>query len=109
MVSLRGPDNLTLRLRDDEVSASYEVTVSNSGAATGERFQVRLDGAPDGGPYDDVVNGLGAGESVSFSHTLSFSSAEEVILVATVDSDGEVSESDEDNNSARLDVTISRN
>lgn len=109
VVSLRGPESLTLRLRDDDVSASYEITVSNSGAATAGRFQVRLDGAPEAGPYRDVVNGLGAGESVSFSHTLTFSSAEEVILVATVDSDGEVSESDEDNNSARLDVTISRN
>lgn len=109
VVSLRGPDSLTLRLRDDDVSASYEITVSNAGAATGERFQVRLDGAPDDGPFDDFVNGLGAGESISFSHTLTFSSVEEVILVATVDGGEEVSESDEDNNSARLDVTISRN
>ena len=107
VVNLRGPDSLTIEQGDDAVTASYEVTVSNSGAATGERFRVRLDGAPDAGPFDETVNGLGAGESISFSFALEFSSADDVILVATVDSAEEISESDEENNSARLDVTIS--
>ena len=109
VANLRGPDSLTLARGSSPVGGNYELTVSNSGTASSGQFSVTLSGVPDTDSIVQVVSGLGPGESVSFSHSLSFSDPEQVILVATVDSDGDVEESDESNNSARLDVTISRN
>ncbi len=109
VASLRGPDSLTLARGSSQVDGNYELTISNQGTASSGQFSVKLSGVPDAGAIDQVVSGLGPGESISFSHSLSFSDPEQVILVATVDSDGDVEESDETNNSARLDVTISRN
>ena len=109
VASLRGPDSLTLARGSSRVDGNYELTISNQGTASSGQFSVKLSGVPDAGAIDQVVSGLGPGESISFSHSLSFSDPEQVILVATVDSDGEIEESDETNNSARLDVTISRN
>ncbi len=107
--SLRGPDSLTLARGDDPVDGNYELTISNRGTATSGPFNVTLAGIPDSSTLNQGVSGLGPGESIAFSHAITFSDAEEVILVATVDSDEEVAESDESNNSARLDVTISQN
>ncbi len=109
VASLRGPEALTLAQGSSSVSGTYEVTVSNRGAAASAGFRVRLAGIPDRDPLVDVVGGLGQGESISFSHVLEFNSAESIVLVATVDSNDEVSESDEGNNSTRLDVTVSGN
>ena len=109
IASLRGPDSLTLTRGGNPVDRNFELTISNQGKASSGQFSVTLSGVPETGTIDQVVSGLGPGESISFSHSLSFSDPEQVILVATVDSDGEVEESDETNNSARLDVTISRN
>ena len=109
VASLRGPEALTLTRGSSSVSGTYEVTVSNRGAAASAGFRVRLAGIPDADPLVDVVGGLGPGESISFSHLLEFSSAESVVLVVTVDSNDEISESDEGNNSTRLDVTVSGN
>ena len=109
VASLRGPDSLTLEQDNSPVGGNYELTVSNRGAASSGQFSVTLSGVPDTGTIDQVVSGLGPGESISFSHSLSFSDPEQVILVATVDSVGEIEESDETNNSARLDVSISQN
>ncbi len=109
VASLRGPDSLALAQGSSSVSGTYEVTVSNRGAAASAGFRVRLAGIPDADPLVDVVSGLGPGESISFSHVLEFSSAESVVLVVTVDSNDEISESDEGNNSTRLDVTVSGN
>ncbi len=109
VASLRGPDSLTLARGGSPVDGNYELTISNQGKASSGQFSVTLTGVPDVGSIDQVVSGLGPGESISFSHALSFSDPKQEILVATVDSDGEIKESDETNNSARLDVTISRN
>ncbi len=109
VASLRGPDALTLEQGSSSVSATYEVTVSNRGAAASGGFRVRLGGIPDSDPLVDAVGGLGPGESISFSHVVEFSAVESVVLVATVDSNDEVSEGDEGNNSTRLEVTVSRN
>lgn len=109
VASLRGPDALTLAPGAASVSGVYEVTISNRGVAAGADFRVRLGGIPDSDPLVDAVSGLGPGESISFSHVLEFSAAESVVLVVTADSNDEVSESDEGNNSTRLEVTVSRN
>jgi len=109
VANLRGPVSLTLERGTSSVSATYEVTVSNRGAAASGGFRVRLGGIPDSDPLVEVVGGLGPGESISFSHEVAFSADESVVLVATVDSNDEVSEGDEGNNSTRLEVTVSRN
>ncbi|MDE0610394.1 MAG: SH3 domain-containing protein [Anaerolineaceae bacterium] len=109
VANLRGPVSLTLERGSSSVSATYEVTVSNRGAAASGGFRVRLGGIPDSDPLVEVVGGLGPGESISFSHEVAFSADESVVLVATVDSNDEVSEGDEGNNSTRLEVTVSRN
>ncbi|MCY3945852.1 MAG: SH3 domain-containing protein [Anaerolineaceae bacterium] len=109
VASLRGPNSLTLAQGSAAVSATYEVTVSNRGAAASGGFRVRLGGIPDSDPLVDAVSGLGPGESISFSHVVEFSAAESVVLVVTVDSSDDVDESDEGNNSTRLEVTVSRN
>ncbi|MCY3718247.1 MAG: SH3 domain-containing protein [Anaerolineaceae bacterium] len=109
VANLRGPVTLTLERGSSSVSATYEVTVSNRGAAASGGFHVRLGGIPDSDPLVEVVGGLGPGESISFSHEVAFSADESVVLVATVDSNDEVSEGDEGNNSTRLEVTVSRN
>ena len=109
VASLRGPDALTLAQGSSSVSATYEVTVSNRGIAASGGFRVRLGGIPGSDPLVDAVSGLGPGESISFSHVVEFSAAENVVLVVTVDSNDDVSEGDEGNNSTRLEVTVSRN
>lgn len=109
VASLRGPDSLTLARGGDPVDGNYELTISNRGTATSGPFKVALAGIPDSSTLSQDVGVLGPRESIAFSYTITFSDAEDVILVATVDSDGEVAESDESNNSARLDVTISQN
>ncbi len=109
VANLRGPDALTLAQGSASVSATYEVTVSNRGAAASGGFRVRLGGIPDSDPLIDAVSGLGPGESISFSHVVEFNAADSVVLVVTVDSGDDVSESDEGNNSTRLEVTVSRN
>ena len=109
VASLRGPDSLALARDSSQVDGNYELTISNQGTVASGQFSVTLSGVPDTDSIVQVVTGLGPGESISFSHALSFSDPEQVILVVTVDSDGVVEESDESNNSARLDVKISRN
>lgn len=105
--SLLGPDSLELAGDDSPVTGVYELTISNIGEASVGRFSVMLAGVPETGTIDQIVPGLGAGESISFSHSLTFRAPEVVIIVVTADSDGEIEERNEENNSARLDVTIS--
>ena len=108
VAGLQGPDSLSLVGEDSPVTGVYELTISNRGLAAAGRFSVRLTGVPDTGTIEQVVSGLGPGESIFSSHSLTFREPAIVIIVATVDSGEEIEESDEANNSVRLDVTISR-
>lgn len=105
VVRLQGPARVTLG-GEASVSAGFEVTVSNGGAAPGGRFRVSLGGIAGADPATVTVNGLGPGESISFSFELTFDETGDVELTATVDSAGEVDESDENNNSATHSVTV---
>lgn len=101
--SVAGPTSTT-------VAASpviYSVTITNTGSGASGSFtnKVKL---PSGVDADlGVVANLNAGESISLNIEITFTTATSYTLIATVDSNSQVNEISEVNNTATLLVSVS--
>lgn len=87
---------------------TYSVTISNTGSGPSGAFANRVS-LPDGTLSDlGVVANLAAGESISLNFTVDFSAVAPGIygLEAQADSDGQVAEISEVNNSASIRITV---
>ncbi|HQM37854.1 MAG TPA: CARDB domain-containing protein [Candidatus Bipolaricaulis anaerobius] len=83
-------------------TVTFQVTVRNQGTASAGSFVVRLQGV--GPSQDQSVASLAAGASVTRTFTLPLSTSPET-FTATADANGQVSESDEANNTRPVTVT----
>ncbi|HNS23253.1 MAG TPA: CARDB domain-containing protein [Candidatus Bipolaricaulis anaerobius] len=81
---------------------TFQVTVRNQGTASAGSFVVRLQGV--GPSQDQSVASLAAGASVTRTFTLPLSTSPET-FTATADANGQVSESDEANNTRPVTIT----
>ncbi len=83
-------------------TVTFQVTVRNQGTASAGSFTVRLQGVA---TYQDAtVSSLAAGASTTRTFTLPLSTSPET-FTATADVNGQVSESDEANNTRQVTVT----
>ncbi|MDY0392376.1 MAG: PKD domain-containing protein [Candidatus Bipolaricaulis sp.] len=83
-------------------TVTFQVTVRNQGTASAGSFTVRLQGVAS---YQDAtVSSLAAGASTTRTFTLPLSTSPET-FTATADVNGQVSESDEANNTRQVTVT----
>jgi CARDB/Bacterial Ig domain/Bacterial SH3 domain len=98
-VSLVGTPPLTLGAGDTPVSATFSVTITNTGASAATQFSSTISVSPPGveSPLG-VVGSLGPGESVVLNVTLTFSAANTYTIQARADSDGQITETSEVNN-----------
>ena len=83
-------------------TVTFQVTVRNQGTASAGSFVVRLQGV--GPSQDQSVASLAAGASVTRTFTLPLSTSPET-FTAIADANGQVSESDEANNTRPVTVT----
>ncbi|MDD5763517.1 MAG: PKD domain-containing protein, partial [Candidatus Bipolaricaulis anaerobius] len=83
-------------------TVTFQVTVRNQGSASAGSFVVRLQGV--GPSQDQSVASLAAGASVTRTFTLPLSTSPET-FTATADANGQVSESDEANNTRPVTIT----
>ncbi|HRS13999.1 MAG TPA: CARDB domain-containing protein, partial [Candidatus Bipolaricaulis sp.] len=97
-------DNITYSPTNPTVGSTvtFQVTVRNQGTASAGSFTVRLQGVAS---YQDAtVSSLAAGASTTRTFTLPLSTSPET-FTATADANGQVTESDETNNTRQVIVT----
>ncbi len=98
-VSLVGTSPLTLGAGNTPVSATFSVTITNTGASPATQFSSTISVSPPGNETPlGVVGSLGPGESVVLNITLNFSAANTYTIQVRADSDGQITEASEVNN-----------
>lgn len=107
--NITGPTTLSLGPGNSPVSASFTVTITNSGAGPTGQFANLISVSPGDTrtPLGTVPN-LNPGESIVLTVSLTFSATGTYTLQATADSDAQVTELSEVNNTGQLTVTINR-
>ena len=104
--SLVGDTSLTLG-GDPSVTGTFSVTVTNTGASpTGQFNNIVNVNPPDADTPIAVVAGLNPGESIVLNFDLSFTAAGNYNLQVRADSDNQITEVSEVNNSANLTLVV---
>lgn len=108
IASITGPESVVIPAGETSVSEMYQVVISNTGGSNTGRFNNTLAIAPPGGAPQDlgVVADLGPQESISLSITVVFTAPGDYILTARADSDAEVEELSEVNNTGTISVAV---
>ncbi len=101
--SIAGPTSTTVA----DSPVTYSVTITNTGSGPTGSFANKVT-LPNGSDADlGVVSNLNAGESISLNIEISFTAAVSYTLIAKVDTNSQVNEISEVNNTATLLVTVS--
>ncbi len=104
--SLVGGTSLTLG-GDPSVTGTFSVTVTNTGASPTGQFNNLVNvNPPDADTPIAVVAGLNPGESIVLNFDLSFTAAGNYNLQVRADSDNQITEVSEVNNSANLTLVV---
>ena len=105
VASITGEQNVSLT--GANVTQTYSVTVSNTGAGATGQFNNRLIVQPGNQEISlGVVSGLNPGQSILLQANVTFDSPGNYTLSVQVDSDSQISEFSEVNNSAVYPVTV---
>jgi hypothetical protein len=106
--SIAGPTALTLGPGNSVVVANFSVQITNSGQGPAGAFSSVISVSP-GTPETPlgVVSGLGAGQSTILTITLPFTTPGTYTVAARADSNGQVAELSDVNNTGQVTVTIS--
>lgn len=108
VTNLSGPTALQLGAGDTPVSATFSVTITNTGASPTSQFSnVITISPPDTETSLGVVASLNPGESIVLNISLTFSSPGTYNIQAKADSDSQVTEASEVNNVGFTNVTVS--
>jgi hypothetical protein len=107
ITNIVGETTLTLGPGNAPVTASYTVTITNNGSSATGQFNNTIAVNPGGSTTPlGVVANLLPGESIVLNVSLTFSSAGTYTIVATADSDNQVPEQSEFNNTGTLNVGV---
>ena len=101
--SIAGPTSTTVAASP----VTYSITITNTGSGPSGSFDNKIK-LPNGSDADlGVVANLNAGESISLNIDISYTAATSYTLIAMVDSNSQVNEISEVNNTATLLITVS--
>ncbi len=101
--SIAGPTSTTVAASP----VTYSITITNTGSGPSGSFSNKIK-LPSGTDADlGVVSNLNAGESISLNIDITYTAATSYTLIATVDSNSQVNEISEVNNTATLLITVS--
>ena len=103
-----GPAEVTIPSGQSSVTVRYDVIVKNIGGPVNSQFETIGRLLPSGGDEFDfgVVGSLGINQSISLDGDVTFTEAGSFLIQVTVDSDDDVDESSEVNNSGTFNVTV---
>ncbi len=108
VTNLSGPTTLELGAGDTPVTATFSVTVTNTGASPTTQFSNTITISPPGTDTAlGVVANLNPGESIVLNISLTFSSTGTYNIQARADSDSQVTEASEVNNVGFTNVMVS--
>jgi uncharacterized protein YgiM (DUF1202 family) len=107
VTSIIGPTALTLGPGDTPVTASYSITVSNTGQSAAGQFNTTIQVTPGGPPTSiGVVANLYPGESIVWNANLTFDTAGTYAILVVADANNQVTEVSEVNNTGSTQVTV---
>lgn len=106
VTNISGPTTLSLG-GNPTVAANYSVTITNLGGSAAGAFNNTIAVNPGGSPIQlAVVGNLLPGESIILNSTVSFNSAQMFTIIVVADSDNQVPEISEVDNTGTLVVTV---
>ncbi len=107
VASIVGPTSVTIPAGETTATASYSVTIANTGSGGTGQFNSTITVLPGGTAQElSAVSNLNAGESIALTIALVFDAPGSYTLRVLVDSDSEVDEVSEVNNTGTLDVVV---
>lgn len=107
VTNISGPQSVTIPAGATSVTETYSVNITNEGGPINTQFSNIARLLPLGTEFDvGVVSSLGPGQSINLSVDVTFTSAGAFILQITADSDNEVEESNNFDNTGTLNVTV---
>lgn len=107
VASIVGPTSLTIPAGETSVTANYSITIANTGSGSTGQFNSTITVLPGGTPQElSAVSNLSAGESIALTIALLFDAPGSYTLRVLADSDSDVDEVSEVNNTGTLDVVV---
>ena len=107
VTNISGPQNVTIPSGATSVTETYSVNITNEGGPIDTQFSNVARLLPVGTEFDvGVVSNLSAGQTINLSVEVTFTSPGTFILQITADSDDEIEESNNVDNSGTLNVTV---
>lgn len=107
VASIVGPTSLTIPTGETSVTANYSITIANTGSGSTGQFNSTITVLPGGTPQElSAVSNLSAGESIALTIALLFDAPGSYTLRVLADSDSDVDEVSEVNNTGTLDVVV---
>jgi uncharacterized protein YraI len=107
VVNVTGPESLTIASGETSVSGKYSVLISNTGTGATGQFANVVRVMPGATVYDlGAVGNLDPGVSITLNLDLTFDAAGSYTIQVQADSDSNVSEVSEVNNSGSMTVTV---
>ena len=105
--NITGPTAVTIPAGQTSVTVQYGVNITNNGSAINTQFSNTLFILPVNTQQDlGVVGNLAAGQTISLTVNVTFSSANTYILQFQADTGNTITESNEVNNSGTINVTV---
>lgn len=107
VASIVGPTSVTIPAGETSATASYSITIANTGSGSTGQFNSTITVLPGGTAQElSAVSNLNAGESIALTIALVFDAPGSYTLRVLADSDSEVDEVSEVNNTGTLDVVV---
>ncbi|MDZ4671375.1 MAG: SH3 domain-containing protein, partial [Phototrophicales bacterium] len=105
--NITGPVAVTIPAGETSVTVQYGVNITNNGNAINTQFSNTLFILPTNTQQDlGVVGNLGAGQTISLTVNVTFSSANTYILQFQADTGNTIAEGNEVNNTGTINVTV---
>ncbi|GAB4520508.1 MAG: hypothetical protein OHK0046_30890 [Anaerolineae bacterium] len=107
--NISGQDVVTIPEGEETVTANFSVSITNRGGSFTRQFETSARVLPIGGEIPvGVIAGLNAGQSINLTFSVSFGATGTFALQVDADTDNDVVEGDEGNNSRTFTVTVRR-
>ena len=107
VVTINGPATVTIPGGETSVTENYSVTITNNGEANTGQFTNSIVIVNEGPAVElGTVGNLSAGESIALNTDITFTSTGSFVLRVNADSEDDVDEVSEVNNTGSIDVTV---
>ena len=107
--SINGPTSVTIPAGQASVSVEYNVTVTNQGGPFNGQYNTVGRLLPGGAEFDfATASSLGVNQSITLRGEVTFEQTGTFALQVTTDSDNEIDESRDNNNSTIINVTVTQ-